>query len=375
MIQQYSFKKIGFLLFSIHILLSSFSQAQEIKISQNKENFLTGIIKDSETKNPIPHVEVFITGTTSGCITDSLGNFKLKIPFYPCVLVADHVSYEAFIKPLETNEKIKIELTPSNFSLREVNVSGKNKRKKNLRFFYSHFIRENRNKIEILNDSVLVFQRDKMKFIASSNEALILVNSLLGYKIRVVLEEFEVIALDSPNGKQIPLKSLDGGEVMQLTGFYFYEPLDEQFPDKKEYYEQNRRTTYYGSYRHFLKSIYDNDPENQGYLIEVSPPDQEAAFYEIENMNTVNTQKEFVIMADTLNITYHFDDKKFPIPKEEILGRNYFTTRKSVIYPTSEPFYIRENGTSPKLTFIIDGLMVIKSFANSLPEDYQPPKR
>lgn len=80
------------------------------------------------------------------------------------------------------------------------------------------------------------------------------------------------------------------------------------------------------------------------------------------------------MLADLLRIIYHYDDKKFPISEEHINDRNYYHIRKSTIYPGSEPFYIRSNGTSPKLTFVIDGLMVMKSFANSLPEDYEPVK-
>ena len=336
---------------------------------------ITGSIIDAKTKKPIAHVEVFISGTSTGCITDKHGNFKLETPFFPCVLVVDHVSYDSFIKPLKSAEKLKIELAPSVFAINEVNVSGKNKRKNNLRFFYSRFIPEDRSEIKILNDSVLVFQRGKMEFKASSNEALILENSVLGYLIKVVLEEFKVIALDGPNGKQIPLNSMNGGEVLQLSGFYFYEDLEKVLPDKKTYFSKNRRTSYYGSYRHFLKSIYDNNPEQQGFEVEASSPNQEAIFREIKETQTVNNAKEFIINADKVKVSYYFNDKKFPVSREEIEDRFYVNRRESFIYPSKESFLIRENGTSPKLSFVIDGLMVTKSFANSLPDDYVPPKR
>lgn len=203
-----------------------------LQLASLAQTNITGKIIDSKPQTPIPHVEVFISGTTSGCITDSLGNFNQKAPFFPCTMVADHVSYEL-----------------------------------------------------------------------------------------------------------------------------------------------NRRTTYYGSYRHFLKSIYDNNPEQQGFEIEVFPKTEKAAFYEIQRSSIKAQSKEYVILADTLKVTYHFDDKKFPVPKEEIEGKFYINVRKSFIYPCTEPFVIRENGTSPKLSFIIDGLMVMKSFANSLPEDYLPTGR
>lgn len=338
-----------------------------------KDTPITGKVIDAQTFRPIPHVEVFVSGTMVGCITDSLGNFSLKAPFFPCVLVADHVSYQPFIKPLPSVQFLEIELSPSNYSIQEVSVKGKNKRKKNLRFFYSRFIPENRSSIKIQNDSVLVFYRDEMQFTAQSKEPLIIENYHLGYRIRVVLEEFKVIACDGPNGKQIPLNSINGGEVKNLSGYYFYETLENDFPQKKDSYIENRREMYYGSYRHFLKSIYDNNPEEHGYEILTPSGYPEKPLFQYYDILPEEKYKQFVITADTLNITYHFDDKKYPIPKEKVEGRYYLYTRKSTIYATRSPFVIRENGTSPNLTFIIDGLMAIKSFANSLPDDYIPP--
>jgi hypothetical protein len=129
-------------------LLCSNTQAQEKATSKNKESSLYGKITDSQNQLPIPHVEVFISGTTSGCITDSLGNFKLKVPFYPCVMVAHHVSYESYIKPIEKPEvNYKIQLNPLNISIKEIDVSAKNRRKKNLRNYYTHFKKDVRNKI------------------------------------------------------------------------------------------------------------------------------------------------------------------------------------------------------------------------------------
>ena len=141
MIRIFSFIKNLFFIFILQVICIPITQAQEIKTSINKKQFLSGNIIDTKTLKPIPHVEVFISGSTSGCITDSLGNFNLKIPFFPCTLVADHVAYESFITTLEKQkEKLKIALSPSLFSISEISVSGKNKRKRNLRFFYSRFI-------------------------------------------------------------------------------------------------------------------------------------------------------------------------------------------------------------------------------------------
>ena len=334
---------------------------------------ISGRITDAETQLPIRHAEVFVSGTTVGSITDSLGNFRLKPPTRPFVLIADHVAYESAIVRITDDEFVNLNLKPATITIGEINVSARNKRKKNLRFFYSHFIEENRNKIEILNDSVLIFHRDEMKFVAKTSEPLIILNNILGYKIKVILEEFSVIALDGPNGKLLPLNSMNGRKVTEFTGYYYFEPLENYLDEKTEDYRVNRREAYYGSYRHFLKSIYDNDTGKQGFKIETLPPQTKTAFYEIGEYD--DHTKEYVIAADSLKVYYHFDKKGFPVAVEELSSGKVYSQKISVIHATNKSFLIRENGTSPELSFIIEGLMTIKSIVNSLPEDYTPPKR
>ena len=336
---------------------------------------ISGRITDAETQLPVPHAEVFISGTTLGCISDSTGYFKLKIPFLPCTLVADHVAYESYISTLQNTNELLIKLDQSNFDIHEVQVSGKNRRKRNLRFFYTHFIEDYSNKIEVKNDSALIFDRDEMQFTARSKEPLIIENNYLGYRIKLFLEEFTVTSTDGPKGKQIALNSPRGGFITKLKGYHYYETLENEKPDRKSYFNNNRRITYHGSYRHFLKSIYDNEPGKQGYKIFKYPKKIDAAFYQIEEKEPKNQARQYIILADTLAIQYRFDDDEYPIPAEYLSDRDHYNVRESFIYSTKQPFTIRSNGTSPDPNFIIEGRMDKKNFANSLPDDYVPPKR
>ena len=172
------------------------------------------------------------------------------------------------------------------------------------------------------------------------------------------------------NKKRKRVNVLTAKEVSRLL-----ESLENKFPMKKEKYIENRRKMYYGSYRHFLKSIFDEEPENHGFEILTPTGKEEDPLFRVYSHDKESDFKKVEITADTINITYHFDDKEFPIPKHKVEGRYYLYTRKSTLYANREPFILRENGTSPQLTFVIDGLMAIKSFANSLPDDYQPPAR
>jgi len=344
---------------------------------ENQSKNISGVVTNSETGKPIPHVEVFISGTTSGCITDSLGMFSLKAPFIPCTLVADHVAYESYITTINKKlSELTISLIPSNFSVDEVLVTGKNKRKRNLRFFYSHFIPENRSEIKIINDSVLVFKRDKMEFIATSNEPLIIVNKLLGYKIKVILNQFIVYSVKSAGGARTPLNSSDGGFVSSMKGAYYYESMENDSPQKSTGFIRNRKLNYYGSYRHLLKAMYDEDILMQGFTLKSIPANKGVEeFEEIlleENSTKLSSNKLFVFNAEKLEISYCYDDEKNPVNLNLMRNSKFYNYKFSTLYSSKEAFAIRENGTSPNLNFIIDGPLTPKNFTNSLPDDYLP---
>lgn len=332
---------------------------------------LTGKVIDKDTRNPIPNTAIFVSGTTIGCITDSSGNFILRLPYLPCILIANHVSYEAYVSPVISNSDIILELQASVYRIGEISVSGKDKRNRNLRFFYSHFIQKDQSKIKLLNDSVLKFERDKMSFKASCSEPLIIENKILGYRITAIIEEFKVTVQDGPGGEQLPLNSTNGGETMNLNGYFFYEPLNNLIPEKEYIYKENRRMAYYGSYRHFLKSLYDSDLPNQGFIVK-SIPNDSTAFCQNKSDSLMLGEKEFSIKADSLRIYYYYDRKMQPVPIKHLTNRHYVYQKTSRIYPTKDSFIVRRNGTSPRLTFIISGGMKVENFANSLPEDYSP---
>ncbi len=369
-------KKHFFLVLLLFVGLTNTS-AQTSFYTKNQSKNIVGVVTNSKTGKPIPHVEVFISGTTRGCITDSLGMFSLKALFVPCTLVADHVAYESFITTINKKlSELTVSLIPSNFSVDEVLVTGKNKRRRNLRFFYSHFIPENKSEIKILNDSVLVFKRDKMEFIASSDEPLIIINQLLGYKIKVILNQFKVYSVKSAGGSRTSLNSVDGGIVTSLKGVYYYEPLENESPENAIEFIENRRLSYFGSYRHLLKAMYDDDLKMQGFNIKAIPANKKVNKYkeillDEKSKKTLST-KTFLFCADKLEVSYCFDDEKNPVNLNFMRDRSFQNYKNSSLYSSKESFEIRENGTSPNLNFIIDGPLAPKNFTNSLPDDYLP---
>lgn len=358
------------------VFFTSFqSFAQNPKSSTQEELTLLGQVFDSETKQPIPFAEVFISTTTRGCITDQNGVFNLKVPFIPCTLVADHVSYDAYIAPLDGSlNKLEIQLSPRVIAVDEVKITGKNNRKRNLRFFYSHFIKEQRGKIKILNDSVLYFKSDKKEFVAYTNEPLIIVNKLLGYKTKLTIKKFSVTKAEYPNGPKLHLRSSQGNHFFQIEGVYYYEELKINSLQEMLTYEKNRRMRYFGSERHFLKSVYHGNAISQGFQMEIFPANRNLnGLRKIKNPHAAFAGKNFYMDCDSIRVTYKFGKGRYPY-KYSMQNKTAITNKEtSMIYRLSSFFTLRENGSSPDLSLTINGPMTsTNNLANSVPLDYDP---
>ena len=76
-----------------------------------------------------------------------------------------------------------------------------------------------------------------MDFKASTKEPLIISNNYLGYNIKAIIEKFHVYCVDEPNGSKISLNSTKGGDIIQLSGYYYYEPIKTSSHEKMDLFE------------------------------------------------------------------------------------------------------------------------------------------
>lgn len=366
-------KHLPQLLFTVIVLYCSCSQL----LAQNttKDIVLKGTVISAETQKPIPHAEIFISGTTVGCISNTDGEFSLKVPFIPCTLVADHVSYESFVLPFTGKQKeLNIELQTKLVSIEQVKVTGKNNRKKNLRYFYSHFIRKNRNRFKVLNDSVLYFKSDKEEFVAYSTEPLIILNKILGYKTKMTIERFRITRNETPFGPPLNLNSNYGTFNLELLAYYFYEDLKPGSLKEKLTYTQNRRLRYFGSERHFLKSVYHGTTFAQSFTLEVFPNNRNLkGFKKVENFETGQMGKNYIIDCDSICVTYKYGQNRYPYNYSLVDKSKMPLYETSTIYRSNKIFTLRENGTSSNISFTIRGPMTsTDNVVNILPMDYDP---
>ena len=89
---------------------------------------IQGVIVDTKG-NPLPFVSVAEKGTTNGTISDSEGNFIIKVKQTPATLAFNCLGYTAFEKTFNSgSEKVTITLDEETTEIAEVNVTAKHGR-------------------------------------------------------------------------------------------------------------------------------------------------------------------------------------------------------------------------------------------------------
>ena len=85
---------------------------------------ITGKVKDRDTGEPMPFVNVFFLGTTNGVTTDFDGNFKIVSESPSDSLAASYVGYRQDAKPVIKGETqvINFQLAPEATALKEVEI-------------------------------------------------------------------------------------------------------------------------------------------------------------------------------------------------------------------------------------------------------------
>jgi len=212
---------------------------------------LRGAVVDAKTGRPLHNANVFIANSLKGDATNEQGFFVIRnVPEGTYQIVASVIGYEAEKQTIRITSGFKklliFELTPKVIPLQEVVVSAKDQKewRNNLKKFTELLIGKTQNASEtkILNPLILEFQRAKSGvFAAVANEALIIENKALGYKLYYVLEKFEATL-----------------RYVKYSGIPKFEELTPETPDQLKKWQDNRKRAYNGSLRHFITTLCTN---------------------------------------------------------------------------------------------------------------------
>lgn len=245
-----------------------------IPVAIHGQNTITGTVLDSLTQERLQYVTVYINGTTKGTVTDADGHFELKDVSYPATVVFSFVGYKPQAHDIVRNPgHLSIELKP-NIDLPEVVITGKKVKRKDLTYFKSMFLGDDRwgRHATIRNENVIMIENtyytrkvavndigyevdEKVSvFNAWASEPLIIDLPLLGYVLYVDLVYFTV-------------EHIGGNTLCDMLGYFYYKPYTIGKESKLVSFEKNRRQAYYNSSQHFLRSVYENRLEENGYIL------------------------------------------------------------------------------------------------------------
>ena len=235
-----------------------------------------GVIVDAETEEAIVGAHVFIANSLLGTTSGVDGFFSLSgVPAGTHTLVASYIGYEGNnvdVRILDNSDRsVTIELKPRIYRSEGIEVVAElskdekrlhkeriQRREEQLKKFRKFFLGISRNagRCRIVNPDVLEFEEDSEQeiFRAVANDALIIDNEALGYRVRFVLEEFEV-------------REKQRERYIKYRGQAGFSELYTESRRERRRWVKNRERAYRGSQRHFLTALTSDRLWEEGYLL------------------------------------------------------------------------------------------------------------
>lgn len=231
---------------------------------------IAGRVVDEKDNTALPNVSVYFNNTTIGTYTSREGDFHFEdIRMLNTEMVISCPGYEVLLFKPTANQ---VEGKRIIFKLR-ANASATNKleltdadRKKYLSLFHQFFlgVTEEAAESKVINESTIYFTQGESKTSLSltADSPLIIINSMLGYKIHFNLVEFW---FDNITGQNYYL------------GYARYEELG----DNKKWI-RNRKNCYYGGTLHFYRSLVAHQLYQQGFGTFLIKPAKDSAAVKLE---------------------------------------------------------------------------------------------
>lgn len=368
---------------------------------------LKGIVENENNNAPIPYAMIFLSNTSNGTLSDSLGNFTLTIEEGKHELIIKSMGFTTLNYEFDhsdiQNRLYKFKLSTNDLELTEIEVDSKRDRVwyNNLEVFKSFFIGNSTNsmKSKLVNPNILILDDQSVSktLLAKASQDLIIENPNLGYTIRYLLQTFEYSMAE---------------KKIFYGGYSYFTEHDSLSKRKLRQVETNRKRAYEGSSMHLLRAIYNNTVEEEGFLVRrlkkipnINRPSEEHLDSIAQNLRlgrpTPYTFEEFarlkklpktidqleknaidlsqyVTKEDGGKITLHFEDYLQVIYTKAKPDPNYVLPHKaenqeSLIHFINGKIEIYENGSfSPPYDLLFEGYMGWLKTGDLLPLDYNP---
>jgi len=254
------------ILFFYLLLIVTNGFSQHIAGTQ-QDRFVSGCITDAEDGDPVPAVAVFFTNTTVGTTTDMEGNYRLRIPGEGSYsLTVSHVGYQSVVKEIDPESSaVVFNVALKILELDEVKVSaGIRFRQRDINLFWSNILgkKPSTRTIQATNAEKVYyyFNPDTKILKVTCREPLEIINYETGFQIQCMLDYFT------------------HDYNTDITSWDYKAIFTELKPDndrQKNNWEKKRKEVYQVSIPKFIKSLYNNSLQNDGFvLMSVRPPGQ-----------------------------------------------------------------------------------------------------
>jgi hypothetical protein len=228
-------------------------------ISRAQTTTITGKVTTNVSHTGIGNVSVFLSNSSFGTTTADDGTYRLTgVKPGQYTLVASSIGFQEFTQAvLVGSDPINLDITlnPKVNQLRGVVISTPADWKRNYEMFSKQFIGddENAKKCVVKNphEVNLIYHGKKLELEAWTNDFLVIENKALGYRVKFLVDTF------SSSGIR---------DVTQWEGQVVFQELPGNAAQKK-IWKQKRAETYYGSARHFLRSLYKNTLGQEGFIV------------------------------------------------------------------------------------------------------------
>ncbi|RYG40845.1 MAG: carboxypeptidase-like regulatory domain-containing protein [Chitinophagaceae bacterium] len=325
-------------------------------VAISQELFINGKVTDASGK-ALAGCSVYISNTSKGTVTSASGEFSLKnVPEGKYELIVSAIGYQTFVAMVSSGDyphDLKIRLKPKSNELEEVVVEPIDKGgwRKWGKYFTDNFIGTtvNADHCKLLNPQALRFRFNKKanRLTARANEPLVIENKALGYIVRFQLEEFTATFDDN---------------IVVYLGYPYFREMESNDARKKLNWMKNRKRAFYGSLLHFMRALYRDDLQEQGYMVLAKREDEELTFYSLDTLMKANPDKSKRL----------FFQNKLTVIYQRNLNR---TAEASEIYlDSSDGIDIQPNGSyySPKGLISNNHWGEYEKLSNMLPFDYTP---
>lgn len=331
-----------------------------------------GRVRDAGTGRPLPGAHVFIAGSLMGTAADADGRFLLDgVPAGSHRVVASMLGFETASVDTTLAEgliEINLSLTPRVIQAGAIEVVARQDEKwnRNLGRFKREFLGQSEAAAagELVNPEVLDFESTWWgRLRARASAPLSIENRHLGYSVTYHLQDYDY----TPS-------------VLRYDDDPVFEELTAASAAEAAAWEENRRTAFRGSFRHFLLALLADSTESEGFRL-FRRPSLESPVGSPYRFGV--TPSRLLRDPDSVGVTLHFTGFIEIIYEPEEEESAFLKSQGLLRPPAPQQSWIKLTNGPTRVDWLgsaidpygitVYGYLAFERVGDELPKEYRPP--